>query len=63
MYVTAVAVGQSQRPTALFWCQNLHRELSQLPLRQLGIQRGQNLFQVTDLSWAWSRVVPCSVMP
>jgi hypothetical protein len=31
------------KPTALFWCQNVYREFSQLPLRQLSAQRGTNL--------------------
>jgi hypothetical protein len=30
--VTAVVADQRSKPTALFWCQNVYRELSQLPL-------------------------------
>ena len=33
--------GRWSKPTALFWCQNLYRELSQFPLRQLSATRGR----------------------
>ena len=35
--------GRWSKWKALFWCQNVYRELSQLPLRQLTTQRGPNL--------------------
>ena len=42
--------GRWSKPTALFWCQNLYRELSQLPLRQLSAQKGPNLFYVAYIA-------------